>query len=152
MIFMNNHQILKIVQIDEESAGRYTCSVINEAGSDYRSFVLSVHQPPQLEELVEGGNFDVVEFGSTTLDCSISGGNLKWTKNGVEITESENYRISPGKRKLYILNAAQGDQGTNLTLLLTPIQCHENKIARWFHCSKFSSTMIKFHENSISRR
>ena len=108
---LHKGQVLKIDQIDEDSAGRYTCTARNTAGSDYRSYVISVHQPPSLDETLDEDTFQIIEFGSLTLDCAISGGRFTWVKDGVPLVPSERLRFSPANRKLYIINATPEDEG-----------------------------------------
>ena len=53
--FLHRGQLLRIMQISDDSAGRYTCTVRNQAGSDYRSYVVSVHHPPAVDHSAEQG-------------------------------------------------------------------------------------------------
>ena len=100
---MHQEKKLFIRNVDSESAGRYTCTIINKAGSDYRNFLVSVYHPPSFDNtqgpfskdpsslaqwilgfwLVNNwkrpkGNdntdHEVILSGSVTLDCKVSGG------------------------------------------------------------------------------
>ena len=46
---MHQEKKLFIRNVDSESAGRYTCTIINKAGSDYRNFLVSVYHPPSFD-------------------------------------------------------------------------------------------------------
>ena len=37
------------IRVEKSSAGRYTCTVTNSAGNDYRSYLVAVHAPPSVE-------------------------------------------------------------------------------------------------------
>ena len=98
---MHQEKKLFIRNVDSESAGRYTCTIINKAGSDYRNFLVSVYHPPSFdntqgpfsksiligqsqwrllighfENAIGNDNKDheVILSGSVTLDCKVSGG------------------------------------------------------------------------------
>ena len=43
---LNNGSKLFIRQVTGDLAGRYTCTVSNKAGTDYRNYLVTVHHPP----------------------------------------------------------------------------------------------------------
>ena len=48
---MSNGAKLFIRNVNSDSAGRYTCTVTNKAGSDYRNYLVTVHHPPVFQAL-----------------------------------------------------------------------------------------------------
>ena len=91
---MHQEKKLFIRNVDSESAGRYTCTIINKAGSDYRNFLVSVYHPPSFDNTQGNDNTDheVILSGSVTLDCKVSGGvpipQIKWYKFGEPLRPS----------------------------------------------------------------
>ena len=110
--FISNYQILQIKEVSLDAAGRYTCNAQNIAGSDYRNFIVTVHTPPKMEKNFDDeSSMEIIAYGSLTLDCKIHGGAITWYKDARLIDQSERIRLSPGNRKLFILNADSEDEG-----------------------------------------
>ena len=106
---------LFVRQVTSDAAGRYTCTATNKAGSDYRNYLVTVHNPPVFQD-DEPVHKEVISSGSTTLTCHVTGGNpmplhITWYKNGQLLLPSNRITFSRSNRKLYLVNIGVDDTG-----------------------------------------
>nr|XP_005290755.1 hemicentin-1 isoform X1 [Chrysemys picta bellii] len=114
-LYVDRGQFLQIPRAQVSDSAKYTCLVINIAGTAEKIYQVDVYVPP----VIEGGsdtvqNKQVIAGNSLTLECKAAGNPpplLTWLKDGVPVKASDNLHIVSGGKKLEILNAGEADHG-----------------------------------------
>uniref|UniRef100_A0A674IMN9 Hemicentin-1 n=1 Tax=Terrapene triunguis TaxID=2587831 RepID=A0A674IMN9_9SAUR len=114
-LYVDRGQFLQIPRAQVSDSAKYTCLVINIAGTAEKIYQVDVYVPP----VIEGGsdtvqNKQVIAGNSLTLECKAAGNPpplLTWLKDGVPVKASDNLHIVSGGKKLEILNAVEADHG-----------------------------------------
>ncbi|KAG8198932.1 hypothetical protein JTE90_015139 [Oedothorax gibbosus] len=112
---LKNSTTLKIVKVQVEDGGIYTCHAENTGGERNSSALLMIRQnvPPVFSRIPEDQKIGI--GSSIELPCHAKGQpmpQIKWRKNGSTLdTESDHHRIN-SHGDLYMFNIKKDDQGT----------------------------------------
>nr|XP_033816119.1 hemicentin-1 isoform X1 [Geotrypetes seraphini] len=114
-LYLDQGQFLQISRAQVSDASRYTCQVMNIAGTAEKAYDVDVYVPPSIKDGTEKPHVKkVIATNSLTLECEADGHPppvLTWLKEGVPVKASDNIRIFFGGKKLELLNVAESDQG-----------------------------------------
>uniref|UniRef100_UPI0035900F1F hemicentin-1 n=1 Tax=Myxine glutinosa TaxID=7769 RepID=UPI0035900F1F len=106
---------LRLLQIMETDAGRYTCMAINLAGQAERTFDVIVHSPPSMEANYGGTSNLTVNVGSSVLlECQVTGSPppvITWLKDNKPLSSHAEARKLLGGRILHFWHSKAHDAG-----------------------------------------
>ncbi|KAL3885578.1 hypothetical protein ACJMK2_025629, partial [Sinanodonta woodiana] len=89
---------LVILNVQNSDAGEYYCTATNQFGSDKATITLSVKSPPEVTVVPEKIQL-TPSTANLVIECKVVGDdplNVKWTKDGAEITSDGHRFILPG--------------------------------------------------------
>uniref|UniRef100_A0A8C9N9E0 Hemicentin-1 n=1 Tax=Serinus canaria TaxID=9135 RepID=A0A8C9N9E0_SERCA len=111
---------LQILNVQQDSAGKYTCIATNEAGETLRHYELKVYIPPTIAKGdVSGAGLSPKEVKikvnhSLTLECeahAIPAAAISWYKDGQPLQADEHVLIQSSGHTLHIKEAQVSDTG-----------------------------------------
>ncbi|KAH0618306.1 hypothetical protein JD844_017377 [Phrynosoma platyrhinos] len=111
---LSGGRMLRLMQLNVEDAGCYTCVVTNIAGEERKNFDLSVLVPPGIVGENKLEDVKVKESQGIMLTCEVTGSpipNITWLKDGQPFVEDDNHELMSNGRFLQITNAQVADTG-----------------------------------------
>ncbi|XP_046728282.1 hemicentin-1 isoform X2 [Silurus meridionalis] len=104
--------MLEIGSVNPTHAGRYTCSAQNTAGVTQKHIILSVHEAPEIRNMVK--EIKVLLNQEVVLNCDVHGfpkPSVTWLKDGVPIAAGQSLKVLSGGT-LRLSKVTLGDAGT----------------------------------------
>ncbi|XP_069729285.1 hemicentin-2 [Phaenicophaeus curvirostris] len=102
--FTPGSQVLQLPRLQLSSSGTYTCVALSEAGREEKSFILTVHGPPAIEDLQQETLH--ADVGSPlVLTCQVSGvpaPSVTWLKDGKPLESSPEQGLVSGAGQLQL--------------------------------------------------
>uniref|UniRef100_A0ABM5GDB4 Hemicentin-1 n=1 Tax=Pogona vitticeps TaxID=103695 RepID=A0ABM5GDB4_9SAUR len=111
---LSGGRMLRLMKVNVEDAGRYTCVVTNVAGEERKNFDLSVLVPPGIVGENNLEDVKVKESQSIMLKCEVTGNpipKITWLKDGQPFVEDDEHQLMSSGRFLQITNAQVADTG-----------------------------------------
>ncbi|XP_053098888.1 hemicentin-1 isoform X3 [Hemicordylus capensis] len=111
---LSGGRMLRLMQVNLEDVGRYTCVVTNIAGEKRKHFDLSVLVLPGIVGESKLEDVKVKEMESVMLTCEASGNpvpEITWLKDGHPFLEDDNHQLMSSGRFLQIKNVQLVDTG-----------------------------------------
>ncbi|XP_068231428.1 hemicentin-1-like [Palaemon carinicauda] len=107
-------KLLRIISVDGEDAGRYTCITSNPAGTNEYDFEVTVLATPTLTYQPKTEHTVLVNR-PITLDCPVEGSpdpDIEWIVDGRAVSDSEQFkRLTGSRRQLHILRVLGSSTG-----------------------------------------
>ncbi|XP_077188775.1 hemicentin-1 isoform X2 [Paroedura picta] len=111
---LSGGRMLRLMQVNVDDAGRYTCAVTNVAGEERKNIDLSVLVPPGIVGENKLEDVKVKEKQSIMLTCEVTGSpvpEITWLKDGQPFLEDEGHHLMSNGRFLQIESAQVVDTG-----------------------------------------
>ncbi|XP_026716212.1 hemicentin-2 [Athene cunicularia] len=115
-------QVLQLPRLQLSSSGTYTCVALNEAGRDEKSFILTVHSPPGIQDPQQ----EVLDADLGTpliLTCQGTGvptPAVTWLKDGSPLESSPEWGLVSGGGQLQLSPLQPSHQGRYTCLVQGP--------------------------------
>ncbi|XP_067940287.1 hemicentin-1-like [Watersipora subatra] len=114
-------ELLDIISVRVEDAGKFTCEAVNPAGKIDRDFTLTVHVPTTITGANEITDISVIVGQPTTLRCPVTGSptpRISWFKDGeiLDPRASSNIRVVDNGQQLIVVDAQLLDVGSYLCI------------------------------------